>query len=273
MIGHTMAVAAVTSVSNERATFARAARWRRTRAIVIDTILFGFLSLIVNNVYGVTHVETFPQITIGAGTYVTAISVPLQILLGLLYFAIPEAMFGATPGKWWTHLKVVRLDGRPLEVRDVVIRNLLRIVDYQPALYVVGGLCVGLTRGSQRLGDLAGGTTVIQDANATTPGATRTSGDRARHVLAWSIAGAILFTMAFDYFGRPPRVIEGAFNQHELIGTLDSYTLGRPSWGLGTVTYPIRGRSGASTCTGSVELYWLVLGWDQHSAQLECVPS
>lgn len=157
----------------------------------------------------------------------------------------------------------------------MVIRNLLRIVDYQPALYLVGGLCVGLTRGSQRLGDLAVGTTVIQDANATTPGATRTSSRRARRIFAWSLAAAVVFTIGFDYFGRPPLVIESDFNQHRFVLTdVNSYSLGTPTWAVGTVTYPVRASSPTSTCTGTIQLRWeFPFGWIEDSGTLDCPPS
>lgn len=274
MIRATMAVATVTAITHERAVAARAARWARFRAIIIDSFVFAFISLVVNSVYGVAHIETFPQLTIGGGTYTTAISVPLQVLIGILYFLVPEAMFGATPGKWWTHVKVVRLDGRPLTWRDVALRNVLRVVDYQPLLYLLGGIVLGLTSGSQRIGDLVAGTTVVTETVAREPGATRTSGRRARRVLAWSLAAAVVFTVAFDYFGRPPLVIEGEFNQHlGVMNNVDSYTLGPPTWGLWKVTYPIHGRAGASSCDGSVELDWGFLGWNDSSGGLSCRPS
>jgi len=47
---------------------------------------------------------------------------------------------------------VVRLDGRPLGLRDVVIRNVVRLIDGLPILYLLGGVFVLATRGSQRLG-------------------------------------------------------------------------------------------------------------------------
>lgn len=269
-----MAVATVTASTHERAAAARAARGARVRAIIIDTFLYAVISFVVNSVYGVAHIETFPQLTIGGGTYTTAIAVPLQILLGVVYFLVPEAMFGATPGKWWTHLKVVRLDGGPLAWRDVALRNVLRVIDYQPFLYLVGGTVLLLTAGSQRIGDLAAGTTVVHESIAIEPGATRTSGRRARRILAWSLAAAFVFTIAFDYFGRPPLVIEGDFNQHQFVMTnVDTYSLGNPTWGLGTVTYPVTARSGSTSCTGSIQLRWELIGWFEGYGTLNCGPS
>ena len=275
MIQPTMAVATVTDTTHERAESARAVLGPRVRAILIDSFLYTFISLVVNNVYGVTHIETFPQITIGGGGYTTAISVPLQGLLLVAYFLVPEAMFGATPGKWWTYLKVVRLDGRPLAWRDVALRNVLRVVDYQPFFYLLGGFVLLNTPGSQRIGDRLAGTTVVHESVARAPGATRTSGRRARWILAWSLAAAVVVTTAFDYFGRPPLVIAGEFNQHlGVLSNLYSYSLGTPTWGPGTVRYPLTGHTATDACTGSIDMRWeFPFGWVDSDAGLACVPS
>lgn len=275
MIRPTMAVAAVTDTTHERAASARAAQGARVRAIVIDSILYAFISLVVNNVYGVTHIETFPQITIGGGGYTTAISVPLQGLLLVVYFLVPEAMFGATPGKWWTYLKVVRLDGRPLALRDIAIRNVLRVIDYQPFFYLLGGIVLLNTRGSQRIGDRWAGTTVVHESVAREPGQTRTSGRPARWILAASIAVALVVTIAFNYYGRPPLVIAGEFNQHfGVMRDLQTYALGTPTWGPGTVSYPLTGHTATDACTGSIDMRWqFPFGWLDADSGLSCVPS
>src|SRR5438034_4529337 len=133
MISPTMAVAAAGSIISERAAFARDARVARSAALVLDTIVFGFITLIVNSVYGVTEI-TSSSIS-ASGTFMTtttAVAWPWLTLLGMLYFAIPEAMFGASPGKYLLRLRVVRLDGRPLGLDEVIVRNLLKPIDFLP---------------------------------------------------------------------------------------------------------------------------------------------
>ena len=49
----------------------------------------------------------------------------------------------------------------PLALRAVIVRNLLKPIDWLPILYLLGGASVLLTTNSQRLGDLAAGTTVV----------------------------------------------------------------------------------------------------------------
>src|SRR5690349_2449487 len=143
IIWTTMAVAAVESARFDRAELAREARVTRSAALVVDLVVFGFISFVVNNVYGVEQV-TSGFITAGGGVIstTTAIDWPWMTLLGVLYFAVPEAIFGASPGKQLMRLKVVRLDGRPLGLGSVIVRNLLKPVDFLPVLYLLGGVLV-----------------------------------------------------------------------------------------------------------------------------------
>src|SRR2546430_15427819 len=126
----------------------------------------------------------------------TAGAWPWLTLVGLLYFTVSEAMFGASPGKSWMRLKVVRLDGRPLGLGEVIVRNLLKPIDFLPVLYLLGGLLVLITPGAQRLGDLAAGTTVVYQHRAMELGAHRQSSTTARRGLQAALFAALFFTCA-----------------------------------------------------------------------------
>jgi len=275
MISPTMAVAAAGSATSERAAFARQARVARSAALVLDAIIFGFITFIVNGAYGVTEITS--SSILAGGTFMTtttAVAWPWLTLVALLYFTVSEAMFGASPGKYWMRLKVVRLDGRKLGLGEVIVRNLLKPIDFLPVLYLLGGLLVLATPGAQRLGDLAAGTTVVYQHRALEPGATRHSGATAKRALLAALLAALLFTAAFDYFGRPPMFIDGLFKQGLLLNPdLESYSLGQPRWGLGSVTYPLSGRTATESCSGSVQLSWQLFGWAESTSQLLCVPS
>jgi len=275
MISPTMAVAAAGSATSERAAFARQARVARSAALVLDAIIFGFITFIVNGAYGVREITS--SSILAGGTFMTtttAVAWPWLTLVALLYFTVSEAMFGASPGKYWMRLKVVRLDGRPLGLGEVIVRNLLKPIDFLPVLYLLGGLLVLATPGAQRLGDLAAGTTVVYQHRALELGATRQSSPSARRALLAALLAALLFTAAFDYFGRPPMFIDGLFKQGLLLNPdLESYSLGQPRWGLGSVTYPLSGRTATESCSGSVQLSWQLFGWAESTSQLLCVPS
>jgi uncharacterized RDD family membrane protein YckC len=275
-----MATAAVGRIAPERAQYARDARIARGLALAADMLIFGAIAFAVNSVFGVAQFGQgsgvlFTLGGVSGGNYMTttAVTWPLLTMVWLLYFTIPEALFGATPGKLWNKLRVVRLDGKPLGLRDVVIRNVIRLIDGLPVLYLVGGLSVLATRGSQRLGDLAAGTTVVYRHLALEPGATRHAGRTAVRALIISLAAALAFSAAFAYFGRPPLVIAGLFNTHRLLQEdVVSYSLGAAKWGSGEVTYPITMQRPSTTCTGSMTLIWsgLMGGWQMSGATYSC---
>jgi uncharacterized RDD family membrane protein YckC len=256
-----MAVAAWgTAAVPTRAALARLARGRRFLALLIDIILYSLVAAVVNAVYGVNYYGPFSTVEWQA-----------LCLLWIVYYIFPEAVFGASLGKMFTGLCVVRADGGPLGVGSIVVRNLIRFIDVLPGLYLIGGLLVLLTGSSQRLGDLLAGTTVVDRAYAVEPNATRRPSASTRRVVGIALAAALAFTFAFDYFGRPAIVLQGLFNQHLLMAPdLSSYKLGTPRWELGRVTYPLMGYSGGRACTGSISLNWSWFDWQMSDGTLDC---
>ncbi|MGH9185989.1 MAG: RDD family protein [Acidimicrobiales bacterium] len=73
---------------------------------------------------------------------------------------------GRTPGKRWSKLRVVAADGGPVGVGASAVRNLLRLVDFLPAVYAVGAIAIVVTSRNQRIGDLAAGTLVVREWRA-----------------------------------------------------------------------------------------------------------
>ncbi len=83
-------------------------------------------------------------------------------LLEWFYGAFFEwLMSGRTPGKAVVSLRVVREDGAPATLPDLVLRNLLRGVDYLPGLFGVALASMLLDRKLRRVGDLVAGTVVV----------------------------------------------------------------------------------------------------------------
>lgn len=68
---------------------------------------------------------------------------------------------GQTLGKRALRLRVMDVQGLKLQLSQVVMRNLLRAVDFLPMFYLVGGTACLLNRRLQRLGDLAANTVVV----------------------------------------------------------------------------------------------------------------
>jgi uncharacterized RDD family membrane protein YckC len=98
-----------------------------------------------------------------------------------IYFALLEAIWGATIGKRALGLRVVTTEGRPIGARAAALRNVLRAADSLPvtlggggiAMFLgglgslVGATSMALTSRFQRLGDLVAGTMVIVLERAT----------------------------------------------------------------------------------------------------------
>ncbi len=91
-----------------------------------------------------------------------AVMVALFSLPWLLYFPVFEiAMDGQTPGKKARKIRVVRLDGEPPSIGDYLLRWLLGFVDFTISTGAVAVTSIALSQHSQRLGDMAAGTTVV----------------------------------------------------------------------------------------------------------------
>lgn len=85
------------------------------------------------------------------------------LLIGWSYFVVLEWLWeGQTIGKRMFGLRVISADGSPASFTAVLVRNLLRVVDFLPVFYGLGLLAVVLSARSQRLGDLAAGTFVVR---------------------------------------------------------------------------------------------------------------
>jgi len=80
------------------------------------------------------------------------------------YFIFFElVMHGQTPGKRSMKVRVIRDDGTPVSFNEVLVRNLLRIVDFLPVGYAVGAIVMFCSPLSKRLGDIAAGTIVVKE--------------------------------------------------------------------------------------------------------------
>lgn len=96
--------------------------------------------------------------------WVIAILIFVGFLVQFAYYGFFEAIWnGQTPGKRWTHLRVMQDSGRPITPYDAILRNLLRFIDWIPTLYAVGIVTILLSREKKRVGDYAAGTVVVHE--------------------------------------------------------------------------------------------------------------
>src|SRR4029079_4673215 len=104
-----------------------------------------------------------------AGSLLAALGSLLAFAILWGYYIAFELLWnGQSPGKRAIGLRVVREGGRPITFVGSAVRNLIRIVDFLPALYGIGVVVMFVDRRSRRLGDLAGGTLVVKERRGVT---------------------------------------------------------------------------------------------------------
>jgi uncharacterized RDD family membrane protein YckC len=87
----------------------------------------------------------------------------LFLVLWGYYVFFELAWGGQSPGKRLVHVRVIREDGYPVGFLESMVRNLVRVVDFLPAYYVIGMTVMLLNPRAKRLGDLVAGTVVVKE--------------------------------------------------------------------------------------------------------------
>jgi uncharacterized RDD family membrane protein YckC len=86
------------------------------------------------------------------------------LLIYFLYHPVLEVvMRGRTPGKRMAGARIVTLEGETPGTGALLMRNLFRLIDSLPVVYLVGLVCCIFTAQRVRIGDLAAGTLLILD--------------------------------------------------------------------------------------------------------------
>jgi uncharacterized RDD family membrane protein YckC len=91
---------------------------------------------------------------------------PTALLLALIlaYFAGSETIWAQTLGKRVMKLRVVGSGGGKAGAGPIVVRNVVRFVDWLPGFYIVGAITLFATGDRRvRLGDIAAKTMVVGD--------------------------------------------------------------------------------------------------------------
>jgi len=109
-------------------------------------------------------------ISLAAGAFGLPTVGPYFGIATLLTFAIAWSYFillewlgnGQTIGKRIFGLRVIADDGAPAGFIAILVRNLVRVVDFLPGFYGLGLLAIVVSSRSQRLGDFAAGTFVVR---------------------------------------------------------------------------------------------------------------
>lgn len=98
---------------------------------------------------------------IGWGTAVLVIA--FAVITSAYHAAFELLMRGQTPGKRAMKIRAISDDGTAMTPSQVIVRNVLRTVDFLPFGYALGGAIAVFSGSQKRLGDLAAGTLVVKE--------------------------------------------------------------------------------------------------------------
>lgn len=133
----------------------------RMLALIVDTMMVAAVIIVVNQLVILCAM-------LGSFAWVQGIQLIVDFCIGMAYWIVLEWVWnGRTVGKKLFRLRVVDSNGLKLIPRQLVVRNLLRSVDFLPVFYMVGSICAFIDPKGRRLGDIAAGTMVVQEL---TPG-------------------------------------------------------------------------------------------------------
>lgn len=126
--------------------------FKRIAAVFFDHLIISILLIILHS--KVFHLDLYP-IHIDQNLFI------VYSLITLLYFAILEYIFHKTIGKKIFGLEVTLSNGRQIDFKSALIRNLIRPID-MIGFYFLGMITIAFSPRSQRLGDILAKTTVIE---------------------------------------------------------------------------------------------------------------
>ena len=132
---------------------------RRIVAALLDFVLLAVLFVIFALLFG----DSEPQdentsgvhLSLNGGAFIA------YLIAVLAYYFVMEAATGKTLGKMIMGIRVVASSGAYTPMK-AFIRNLLRIIDGLPFLYLLGLIVIASSKKKQRIGDLAAGTLVVK---------------------------------------------------------------------------------------------------------------
>lgn len=125
----------------------------RGLAFLVDLLIRGVVQLLLALLFGVLGIAGYGLFTIS------------MFAMEWFYPVLFEVFWdGQTPGKRLMEIKVVNDNATPVTWSSSVVRNLFRVVDFMPLLYITGLVSLCVNSQFKRVGDLAAGTLVIYNS-------------------------------------------------------------------------------------------------------------
>jgi uncharacterized RDD family membrane protein YckC len=158
-----------------------------------DSVLRTIVSPVVDSLEGVDD-GTSDSIVL---YYLMGIVLLVLGLGNFFYFGLCELLWrGQTPGKRLSNIRVVKLDGFSLDAMSILLRNVFRVLDHLPLLWIVPLLSAR----QQRFGDMVAGTIVVQEQMTRLSGVREQLGARSASEMQFRIPSAALSKLTPDDF-------------------------------------------------------------------------
>jgi uncharacterized RDD family membrane protein YckC len=138
----------------------------RFAAQIIDGIILAIIYFIVG--FAMFGTWSWEVTGLAAAPFIFVVGI-----INFLYFMILEGTVGSTVGKKVLKLRVMKEDGTACGLGASFIRNILRIIDVLPFIYIIGMILIARSPKKQRLGDRIAKTVVVGASvpTASTPAA------------------------------------------------------------------------------------------------------
>jgi len=101
-----------------------------------------------------------------ATAFIEFTSIPAGCIYFLYHPVVEIALRGRTPGKRTAGVRIVTAQGGTPSSGALLLRNVFRLIDSLPVLYVVGLACCLVTERRIRIGDMAAGTLLVRESAA-----------------------------------------------------------------------------------------------------------
>lgn len=138
----------------------------RSFAFLIDwhiRLILAFAWWVVGTIASVGSLSLFTDDKLPGPNYFLWVVLPASVIYLFYHPVLEILMRGSTPGKRMAGVRIVTRTGDIPGTGALLIRNVFRVIDSLPFVYLIGLAAAAITEQHVRIGDIAAGTLLILD--------------------------------------------------------------------------------------------------------------